>query len=378
MRVAMFTHRYLPHPEAGGAEQQIAALALHLRDLGTEVHVITRQDPGLTPEEQLGAVHVHRAPMTGSRRGDALSYLIFALRKAWSLQPDILHAHHLRSPTTAAVLASLLLRRPLIAKILGGGHAGDISGINRNWLGRLRIQVLKRYVDRFVVISAQIAAELEASGIEANQQVRLPNGVDTTKFRPLAGESREHMKQALGLSNELHVLYHGRLTKQKAVHDLLSAWKQVGARHPDTILLIAGSGPEASLLQDQAGAQVRFLGHRQDISKLLASVDLFVLPSMSEGLSNALLEAMASQVACIATDVEGNNELIREGVSGRLFSAGDPAQLSDLIDALLANAEERRRLGVAARLQVEAAFSMVLIASQLNALYGQLLNRERP
>ena len=374
--VMMFTHRYLPHPFAGGAETQIHALAPLLAERGVEVHLITRQDPGLLAEEQLGAVHVYRAPMAGHRSLDALSYLNFAVRKARQIQPDILHAHHLRSPASAGLLAAHLQRIPLVVKLLGGGESGDINRLNQTWSGRARLGLLKAKVDRFIWIGACITAELEAIGVGQGQQIRLPNGVDVSRFLPLDDQACIHRKQALGLAPGLNVLFSGRLISQKRLPDLLSAWQKIHHHHPEANLLIAGAGPEAESLTKLAGPQVCWLGYRRDIDQLLPAVDLFVLPSISEGLSNALLEAMASGIACLASDIPGNNELISDDVDGRLFAATDVSALAQQIDDLLQSAEQRQRLGLAARQRVVSHFSLEATATQLHTLYLHHLRRE--
>src|SRR5262249_27477376 len=149
---------------------------------------------------------------------------------------------------------------------------------------------------------------------ERNRAVRsrvIPNGVDIERFRP-DQERRARMRGAPRLANEVVWLAAGRLIWEKNYPLLLDAMKSL----PQSLLLIAGDGPDAERLRSLAPANVRFLGARDNMPELMNAADAFVLSSVVEGLPSVLLEAAASGLPCVSTDVGGAAEAIRDGITG--------------------------------------------------------------
>jgi glycosyltransferase involved in cell wall biosynthesis len=148
--------------------------------------------------------------------------------------------------------------------------------------------------------------------------------------------------------------------------------------HTSARLLLVGDGPERTALQVLAGEldlgqSVTFCGVQPDVLPYLHAADLFVLPSVSEGLSNALLEAMASGLPCIVSDIGGNVDLIADGENGLLFESGNINQLTDMLLRLLRNDIGRREFGRRARETIEADYSMDRVAKKYVELYRHLL-----
>ena len=176
-------------------------------------------------------------------------------------------------------------------------------------------------------------------------------------------------------SNEQQVTitYVGRLESVKGVDDFLAAAAPLTSKYPDVQVQVVGWFKKNHPLLASYGSQVTFTGLRHDIPEILKTTDIFVLPSYSEGLSNALMEAMASGCAVIASDVGGNAFLIQNGVSGFLFPAGDRAALRAHIERLLEDATKRRTLGAHARKRIDEHFSWTIVGKQYKDLFEELI-----
>lgn len=173
------------------------------------------------------------------------------------------------------------------------------------------------------------------------------------------------------------VLYAGRLMPQKAVGDLIDALDLLQHVRPDVRTFIVGGGPLRRELEETAHAyrlddKVRFLGHRDDVPKLLAASDLLVLPSRYEGLPNVVLEAMRYRKPVVATAAPGTTELVVDGQTGRLVPVGNPQALAQAIRTVIADPEQARRMGEAGRARVETQFTAAAMIERYAALYESL------
>ena len=173
----------------------------------------------------------------------------------------------------------------------------------------------------------------------------------------------------------------GRLHPQKGFSDLLTAFAQVRQRIPSVRLFVAGDGELRDDLEAQArslgmAAVVTFAGVRADVSEVLAALDVFVLPSLWEGMPNAVLEAMASGLPVVATAVGGTPEVVVDGVTGLLVPPQDPGALAQAIGHLLRDPDLRRRMGRAGRRRVEEHFDVRETVRQVESLYETLLREK--
>lgn len=375
--VCMLTQDYFPF--VAGAERQLQALVPALSRRGIRVVVLTRRVGGLPARETVVEAPVYRLPARGGRVMASLSFtlgcVLFLARHRRRI--DVLHAHNLFSPSTAGVLAKLVLRRRVVVKPLGGGPRGDVGVLRGARLGPLRLRLLARLVDAFVAVSEELACELLAVGVPRERIARIPNGVDTDRFRPTDGARRGVLRQELGLDGRRVALFVGRLAPEKGLDCLLEAWGEVRRALPDALLVLAGDGRLRGSLEARAGPDVRFVGLISDPLAYFQAADCFVLPSLSEGLSNALLEAMASGLPAVATAVGGSVDALRDGVEGWLVAPGDAAGLASALVRALAG-HEGERIGAAARARVVSEFSLEGTADRLADLYRQLACKKSP
>jgi glycosyltransferase involved in cell wall biosynthesis len=208
------------------------------------------------------------------------------------------------------------------------------------------------------------------------------NGVDITMW-PVSKSQRQQKRLELRLeAQNLLIGTVGRLDTQKDHGVLLQALSKLKSRLPWHCVII-GSGPSLENLQAQLRClslekQVWLIGEREDIPAWLSSFDLFVLPSLWEGLPNSLLEAMAMGLPAIASAVDGIPEIIEDGQNGLLVPSGDPLALSEKIEALAADPERRQRLGKAARETIAQRFTLINMLSGYEAAYEGLMENPRP
>lgn len=371
---------YFP-PQYSGAAKQALALAKCLRVRGHHVEFITVQWPGLAKEETCEDFPVHRVEMgRGSRHKEfRLWWNLFRFTLRHRRNFDILHSHGAYY-TNAIVgpLAKLLGWRTLVKASLADD---DLHGINRTLAGRIHYRFLSM-VDACVAISLDLQKEFLAAGLSAGKVHLLANGVDTTRFYPAAASEKQALRKTLGLPGHRPlVLSVGVFDRRKNIGWLIDEWlRQAGFSTGAFLLAI---GPQSREDSDGAflGSLQRFaaehpeslgiIGHVANIEDYYRAADLFVLPSSSEGMPNVVLEAMASGLPCVATDVSGSRELIQDGATGFLFEPGDAASLRRCLLRVLDGAAER--MGQAGRSLVENNYSITALAEKYERLYEQLL-----
>ncbi len=378
VRVAMLTSLY--PPSVGGIQSHTYWLARALAAKGAEVHVVTRRAAGHPAHATEGTLHVHRVGAPPSVTGPlaTVAYVAGAARLVASLRPrvDVVHAQQLLSPSSAALLLSAFTGTPILLNPHACGAIGDVGVLSATTLGRLRLRATVLRADAFVAISGAIGAELRDAGVPPERIVAIPNGVDVERFRPAAGEERAALRGALGLPPGPLVVYTGRLSPEKGVDVLVAAWPRVVARIPSARLWMLGDGAErARLLEAARGAGVAdgiaLPGPVADVAPYVRAADAAVLPSRTEGMPVALLEAMACGVPVVATAVGGSAEVLRDGVTGRLVPPERPEALADaLVEALSDPAAQGRAR--AARAEVVARYGLDRVADAFLEVYARL------
>ncbi|MFN0070269.1 MAG: glycosyltransferase family 4 protein [Chloroflexota bacterium] len=369
----MLIHRF--HPHVGGAETQLKSLLPHLSARGMNVQVITRQEPGAPEREIVDGAPVFRMPIPKTRGAASLSYTRHALSHLWRhrAQIQLIHAHGLLSPSTTAVLAQLLLRVPIV--VTTHGFEADLALLSNAAFGRQRFEVINRMVNRFIVISDEIGLGLQQHGVSARKLVPVRNGIDVNRFQPASAVERELQRCRLRVTDRRVVLYVGRLEPVKGADCLLDAWPAVLERVPEAELVIAGDGSCRDELEARSVPRVRFLGAQHDPLPLYQAADCYVLPSRSEGLPVALLEALAVGLPVVSTSVGGATEILRGFEHSSLVTPGDPDALASGIARQLGDSADANQRAVLRR-RVEEDYSIQSTANSLASLYRSLVGLE--
>jgi sugar transferase (PEP-CTERM/EpsH1 system associated) len=290
------------------------------------------------------------------------------------LRPDIVHSRNWA--TFDAVLAARLAG---VRIVIHGEHGRDIADPEGRIPRRRRLRrIFAPLVSRFVTVSRDLHRWLVADvHIPEGKVTTIHNGVDTARF--VQGD-RVAARAALGLPRDRLIIGTvGRLDPVKDQASLIQAFGSIISGHPEALLLIAGDGPCRNDLRSLVASlgidgRVCLLGERADIPLVLRAMDVFVLPSVAEGISNTILEAMATGLPVVATRTGGNPELVEDQVTGTLVPVRKPPDLARALDMYLGNPDLRSRHGQAARQRAVEQFSLDRMTENYRNLYFALAN----
>jgi glycosyltransferase involved in cell wall biosynthesis len=373
--VRLLLASYYYPPSIGGVERQSHLLARGLAKRGHAVRVVSARLDGFSATEDLDGVKVWRvSPGRGTRWQKMATYLIGMLvatirMRSWA---EVIQVQQALYPAAATALLAPLLRRPLVVRNSGSGEFGSVQLMRRMPLGAACLGVVAR-VATGVSLNNEMTREMRQAGFR--RLIQIPNGVQPAA--EVTPRVREEARRSLGIEGQL-VLYVGRLEAEKGVDLLVRAWQLV--EDPGATLVIVGDGVDRENLMRLASASathsaIRFAGASANVQGYLQSADLFVLPSRSEGISNALLEAMASGVPVVATDVGGNREVVLDARLGTLVAAMDADALGRAIGQVLRSPELRKAQSVAARAHVAAHYSVERMIELYEQLYQNISAR---
>lgn len=420
LRIYLATATFLPL--VGGSEKQCLAQASQLRERGIEATIITfRLDRRWLRSEVVQGVPVIRVAgaLLGGREKlprllQRMLYLLALLLMCWTLwqhraRYDIVHVYHLNLLAVFAALACRLTGKPLIIGVRGAsvGKAatrgdgvslmagsldpttpwlrvtsrtrvgGDVEGLRR--LGRAAVRLTHALLCSahavVVVLSSGMKDYLIANDFSMPHVQVIPNGVDTSRFKPTPATTTPAEQAQV-------VVCVSRLSYEKGIDVLLQAWRVVCDQAPQARLVIVGTGPLQSQLERMTLAlgiaeSVEFTGLQHDVVAQLQRGGLAVLPSRVEGMSNALLEAMACGLSCVSTRVSGSEDIIQQEVNGLLVEPEDHQGLAQALLRLLNDPVLARVYGRAARETIERQYSLERIIERYIALYHEVGEGQR-
>jgi L-malate glycosyltransferase len=362
------------YPFASGAERQALAQGIELVKRGHQVHVVTHRVRGYPAEDVVRGIQVHRW-VKSVRAGPlfGLSFVAGVVRALRRLrgQFDLVHAHQaLWEAVATGMVAASKHGVPTLVQPASSGFYGEAEELARTRGSRLLRKLILRN-SAFAAISADIEKQWLALGVPRARIVRMASGVDADHFRP--GPSDVEAR----LPPRPRVVFTGRLHPQKNLERLLDAWPAVTKRTAAHLILIGG-GEARTSLERQAEVlgvadRVHFTGTLADPLEYLRAADAFVLPSVAEGMSNSLLEAMATGLPCLASSIGGNTDLLQHGETGLLVPPDDPAAWSAALIEVLESADLARRLGAAARRRIEAEFALPIVVDRYVELYRRIV-----
>lgn len=370
------------HPVIGGSEKQALEISKALAGRGVAVTVLTRRPPGLPAEETLAGVRIKRFSCPGSGLLNSVFFMVkvFFWMLAHRAEYQAVHVHLASSPGVAAALAGRLTGRRTVIKLGGGKGVDEISLSQKTLAGRLKLVFFRYARPELLVMNGEVLEWLKSTKEYAGLNLRLfRNGVDTGRYTPLLYNEKINAKAALGLDNSAVFLFVGRLSPEKRIKEFVEAWAELfseEAAPPKVRLVIVGGGPDAPALKKAVedlgvAGSVLLAGPKDDLLPYYRAADVFILPSISEGLSNSMLEAMSCGVAVLASRVGGAKDAVIPGVSGCLFDPLNRAELKDCLRRHLADRSLAVKMGEQARKTAVEKYSMARVADELMGIYGE-------
>lgn len=355
------------YPTVGGAERQLMGLSSDLAGNGIDIDIVTRMIDSSPRLERLDGYSIIRLFSRIPKIGFLIQLLFFIFRS--HAQYSVIHVHTLNSPAILAALLGKFFDIPVLVKVTRSGRGSQLSRYTQSIFGKIIFYILKLN-SYFVAITPDVHTELLAANVKDDKIFLIPNGVV--------------QQQLLKKNTEImQVIFLGRLIPRKRVDLLMRAFGKI-VKLQRCELLIIGDGPERGGLEKISTElniedSCRFLGslsHSESLQILLRS-HIFVLPSDSEGMSNALLEAMAAGNAVIAADIPANHALIQNNINGLLFH--DTASLEEHLEQTINSIDHLRLLGLNAKKSIDSTFSFSVISrAYLNAydkLNGTLIDK---
>jgi glycosyltransferase involved in cell wall biosynthesis len=376
--------------DIGGAQEVVRTLAKYLEQCGQVPVVCSFKDGPLRQEIERMGIPVEILP---KKRYSILAFPQFVvemirLRKALAglvekYQIDVIQTHLLRSLDFLVLTLRLEAKRPLVFWTVHNDkftlQAEDLPELKwllipKRWAHLWLYRLASIWVDGFIAVSPQVEASIMKDINPIRKKVTtICNGVDVSRYTHQV--DRAGVRARLGLSeSDCLVIVVGTLKEQKGHRILIEAAPEIIDRYPRLQILLVGDGALRAELQTQVSTagidrHVSFLGTRGDIPELLGASDLFVLPSLWEGLPMALIEAMASGLPIVATSVSGTRQVMVSGETGLLVPPGDPIRLKEAIIFLLADQRRAKQMGHLALRRIEASFSARKQAEDHIALY---------
>jgi glycosyltransferase involved in cell wall biosynthesis len=365
-------------PGTGGAEIQVELLAKALSSDGHDVNIVAPLlDPTKRKKDSFNSIPLERIPYP---RIKVIGAIVLAVRFAWLLikrrnNYDAIHVHTVKNLATIVGLLKPFFKASLIAKISGAWefHGGLLDpALEHRLTHRLRNHFVKRY-DYLQTISAYTRQRLEAAGYSANKIQMIPNAVDLSRFQC----DRERVREKRSYVN---IVFGGRMAPVKGLDVLIQAWAKVisNCGDQDPRLLLAGDGPIKGQLVElvekcQLSHSVTFIDWVPEIFEVLKYADIYVQPSLQEGLPNSVLEAMAAALPIVATRVSGNEDLVFESKNGVLVEVGCVDELAEALCKLIANPGLRLAMGKHSRHIIETSYQLPTVLEKLSKAYRREL-----
>lgn len=352
----------------GGQENRTLNEMLALRERGYVPRLACPPGARLGARAREAGFEVHDIPMRGALDLPA----ILSLRRLMREQSiDIVNTHSGRDTQLAGLAARSLALSP-------GRRRPRVVRTRHLALPISSTFTYARLVDHVVTVSRFVAAYLASAGVPAARITVVPTGIDLARY---PADASGTLRAELGLAETALLVGTVAILRRKKGHaELLEAIPAVLLRFPEAHFVFAGDGPQHDNLARRIaeldlGGNVHLLGLRRDVVNVLASLDLFVLPTHQEALGTAFIEAGAMGLAAIGSAVDGVPEIVGAGETGQLVPVNDPPALAAAIIALLADPALRRRLGAEARRKVAAQFSREAMIEGMLGVYHRLLEQ---
>jgi glycosyltransferase involved in cell wall biosynthesis len=337
--------------------------------------------------DQLTANGIRHEPLRHATRSVNVTQDVLALgeltRLLRRLRPDIVHTHNPK-PGLYGRLAARVARVPVVVNTIHGLYATEDDPVLR----RAAVYGVERFASLFsdaeLVQNEEDIAVLRRLHVPADKIVLLGNGIDLARFVVPDAAGRARARAALAVApDQVVVGFVGRLVWQKGLRELFEAAAILRHRCPEVRVVVIGPQDSdkadglttADLDAARATGNIDFLGRRDDVEDLYGGFDLFVLPSYREGFPRAAMEAAASAVPVIATDVRGCRQVVDDGITGRLVPVGDGRAVAEAVAELAGSGagDRRRSMGEAGRRKAEVEFDDRLVVNTTLSVYQRLM-----
>ena len=373
-RVIFVIANYPPRP--GGAERHTQRLCHTLRARGNRVRVLTIR----YPESQPGRAPVWHFPAPSNARLRDLCFALWVVPALLVLRPRYRQVQWVM--TGLQVLVGLPLAAALGMKnvvMLSG--CGEGERLRHSTRGRWLLWLLRRFADRIIVLNSAMEEELRSLGFGCERLVLLGCEANPDVFRPTGTDERCPLRSRWKIETDAAVIvFCGRLVPGKGLFTLIEAFSLLHLQWPNALLVIAGDGPLAAELHLKVekaglGGRVIFEGQlpESSIGEILRLSDIFVLPSQSEGIPAALVEAAAAGLPSVVSDIPGT-EIIVDQVHGLRTKAGDSSSIAASLTTLLSDQASRLRMGAAARQLFLSGYTPDKVAEGHERMFRELLH----
>jgi glycosyltransferase involved in cell wall biosynthesis len=360
----------------GGGSEVVLAITKDLNARGDDVWVVTANDEQTRRFEEAGATVMqfgHWSRQIHPRDLFVLFRLFLLCRRE---RFDLVATHTAKGGFIGRLAAKLAGTRHIVHHAHGFAFRETQGHRTRRFCALLE-RIAAHACSVIISVSEDHRQDALRERVAAAEKiVTILNGIEVAAF---GRTSMQDARRKLGMeTGDILIGVASRLVPRKGLEDLIRAFPQVHELHPNTRLVLLGEGPIQSDLERQAqgtglGDRIHFPGFRRNVPELLAAFDIIAQPSISEGLSLAILEAMAAGKPLVACDIPGNREIITSGVNGILAPPSDPSALAMAIRSLLDNTAYSRKLGEAAQADCRKRFSEERMVRQTLSLYDALL-----
>jgi glycosyltransferase involved in cell wall biosynthesis len=375
LRVALFVNSVI----MGGVEEHVRQIAEGFRARGADVTVICPEAPAIDPlaraVELTGAkvVRLDLSRTLGLSAAAARFAELVRLLRAQKVQVLHIHLTGYHGGRWAVLAAKFARISATICTIQIAPHQPESRAV------RAERGVMNLVVDRFIAVAQAPKRQLvDWAGLSGEKTAVIPNAVELQRYERVPEGARLEVRNQFGIPADAPLLGSlARLDPQKGLAHLLDAMPAVLARVPTVHLLLVGDGVLRASLEQQSRELgltgcVHFAGQQRDVPRYLTTFDIFVLPSLFEGLPLSILEAMAAGLPVVATAVDGTPEATEDGVTGYLVPPADPAALAAALAKLLEKPDTAARMSAEARIRARS-FSLDALIDRLSRLYSEVL-----
>lgn len=369
---------------SGGVQKNSHLLLGELNKRKIKTFVCARNYYNLPKNEEKNGTHFHRSPVFGNSM--AINSVIYLLDSFFWLirnrkKYNVIHCQQMFAPAMVAAIASFIIKKPILVRVTTVGELGEVKHIRQMPFSKIRLRLLRR-ISKWVALTEEMKREIETLGIAPENIEIIYNSTDIPVESAFEEKTRIYYRKNLNLDYEKIVVFVGRLSEEKGLDILINAWKIVGEKYAQANLLLLGEGGKYRNVESEIkelvsnlklGEVVHFVGHVANPKEYLLASDAFVLPSRTEGMSNALVEAMACGAAIITTNLPAMLELCEHGKNALIVKLDSVSELSQAIIKLFEEPQTAYNLACSAKRKAEKDLSVETMVSKYLKLYREMI-----